>query len=72
MCDSTRCPQATHHPRHRNIWADHASNTQTVFLGNPKLSPPEKARAQAAFDRSMRIVAEIDDAQANKEVADDA
>ncbi|MGW8331176.1 integrase [Streptomyces sp. NPDC055897] len=62
MCDSARCPQATHHPQHRQIWADHADNTQTVFLGNPRLSKPERARAQAAFDRATRIVAEIDGA----------
>jgi hypothetical protein len=60
MCDSARCPQATHHSQHRKIWADHADNTQTVFLGNPRLSKPERARAQAAFDRATRIVAEID------------
>jgi hypothetical protein len=60
MCDSARCPQATHHPRHRQIWADHADNTQAVFLGNPRLSKPERARAQTAFDRATRIVAEID------------
>ena len=22
MCDSTRCPQATHHPCHRPVWAE--------------------------------------------------
>ncbi|MFF8996009.1 hypothetical protein ACF09H_40020 [Streptomyces sp. NPDC014983] len=60
MCDSARCPQATHHPQHRQIWADHAANTHAVFLGNPRLSKPERARAQTAFDRATRIVAEID------------
>ncbi|MGV9269504.1 hypothetical protein ACWDRR_33125 [Kitasatospora sp. NPDC003701] len=24
MCDSTRCPQATHQPCHRPVWAEHA------------------------------------------------
>src|SRR6266851_1011543 len=60
MCDSARCSQATHHPQHRQVWADHAQNTQTVFLGNPRLSRPERARAEVAFDRAMRIVGEID------------
>ncbi|MGI5380801.1 integrase [Streptomyces sp. CA-251387] len=60
MCDSASCPQATHHSQHRKIWADHAENTQAVFLGNPRLSKPERARAQAAFDRATRVVAEID------------
>lgn len=63
LCDSARCPQATHHPQHRQIWADHAENTQSVFLGNLRLSKPERARAQAAFDRAARIVAEIDTAE---------
>ncbi|MFJ9683719.1 hypothetical protein ACIRP2_37725 [Streptomyces sp. NPDC101194] len=60
MCDSARCPQATHHSQHRQIWANHAENTQAVFLGNPRLSRPERARAQAAFDRATRVVAGID------------
>lgn len=60
ICDSARCPQATHHPRHRQIWADHAANTRTVFLGNPRISPLERARAQTTFNRATRIVAEID------------
>lgn len=62
LCDSARCPQATHHRRHREVWADHAETTRTVFLGNPKLSRPEKARAQAVLDRAERIIAEIDNA----------
>lgn len=32
MCDSARCPQATHHACHRPIWAEHADKTKT-FLG---------------------------------------
>jgi hypothetical protein len=60
MCDSARCPQATHHPQHRQTWADHADTTKAVFLGNPRLSKPEQVRAQTAFDRAVRIVAEID------------
>ena len=65
MCDSARCAQATHHPRHRQVWAEHAENTKTVFLGNPRLSKPEQARARAAFDRAQRILAEIDAADAD-------
>jgi hypothetical protein len=60
MCDSARCPQATHHDRHREVWADHADNTRAVFLGNPRLSTLERARAQATIDRATSIVAEID------------
>jgi hypothetical protein len=62
MCDSARCPQATHHPQHRQVWVDHAEHTRTVFLGNPRLSTLEKARSQATFDRATRVVAEIDTA----------
>src|SRR5258705_531598 len=33
MCDSARCSQATHHPHHRPVWAEHAERTAT-FLGS--------------------------------------
>jgi len=65
MCDSARCPQATHHPEHRPVWAEHAQNINSVFLGNPRLSKPEQARARAAFDRAQRVLAEIDAADAD-------
>lgn len=60
MCDSARCPQATHHPCHRGVWADRATTTK-VFLDS--LGPTrraEKARLQADYDRARRVVAEID------------
>lgn len=60
MCDSARCPQATHHPQHRQAWADQAKSTQAVFLGNPRLAPLERRRAQDTYDRAMRIVDAID------------
>ena len=60
MCDSARCSQATHHRQHRQVWSEHAEHTRTVFLGNPRLSKPERARAQAAVDRATRVIAEID------------
>ncbi len=62
MCDSARCPQATHHPEHRKAWADHANATKVTFLDNPRLSKPERARAQAVFDRATAVVAAIDEA----------
>jgi integrase len=64
MCDSARCPQATHHPCHRPVWAEHAENTKT-FLG--QLGPArktEKARLQAEYDRAARVLARIDEAAA--------
>ena len=60
MCDSARCPQATHHPCHRPVWAEHAEQTK-VFLGN--LGPArktERARLQADHDRAMRVLDAID------------
>jgi hypothetical protein len=73
LCDSARCPQATHHQEHRAVWAEHAEHTRTVFLGNPRLSRTERARAQATYDRAARVVAEIDtasDGDANEEPTD--
>jgi len=64
MCDSARCPQATHHPCHRPVWADHAESTRT-FLG--QLGPTrktEKSRLQAEYDRAVRVLARIDEAAA--------
>jgi len=64
MCDSARCPQATHHPCHRPIWAEHAESTRT-FLG--QLGPTrktERARLQAEYDRAVRVLARIDEAAA--------
>ena len=60
MCDSARCPQATHHPCHRPVWAENAKNTR-AFLGD--LGPTrkaEKTRLQAEYDRAARVLAEID------------
>jgi hypothetical protein len=64
MCDSARCPQATHHLQHRDLWAEHAETTRTVFLGNPRLSTPERAKAQAVLERAERVITEIDTAGA--------
>ncbi|MFH8753948.1 hypothetical protein ACH4GK_42555 [Streptomyces rimosus] len=64
MCDSARCPQATHHPCHRPIWAVTVTLTRT-FLGS--LSRPQKSeriRLQAELDRAQRVVDEIDSATA--------
>ena len=67
MCDSARCPQATHHPCHRPVWAGHAENTKR-FLG--ELGPTraaEKTRLQAEYDRAARVLAQLDDAAASGE-----
>ena len=60
MCDSARCPQATHHPGHRPVWAEHADKTK-AFLGS--LGPTrktERTRLQAEYDRAARVLSEID------------
>jgi len=64
MCDSARCPQATHHPCHRPVWDQHAENTR-AFLG--QLGPTrktEKKRLEAEYDRAVRVLARIDEAAA--------
>ena len=40
MCDSGRCPQATHHPCHRPIWAEHADKTKT--FRRPSARPADR------------------------------
>ncbi|HXL92205.1 MAG TPA: hypothetical protein VN969_24960 [Streptosporangiaceae bacterium] len=60
MCDSARCPQATHHPCHRPVWAEATEQAKT-FLGS--LGPTrktEKARLQADYDRAQRVLTAID------------
>jgi len=62
MCDSARCPQATHHAVHRDAWVEHAESTKT-FLGS--LGPTrktERARLQGDYDRAARVIAGIDTA----------
>ena len=64
MCDSARCPQATHHPCHRPVWAEHAENTKT-FLGQlGRAQKTERARLQAEYDRAVRVLARIDESAA--------
>lgn len=62
MCDSAKCSQATHHPEHRQVWAEHAHAARTVFLGNPRISALERDRASASVKRAERVVAGIDKA----------
>jgi hypothetical protein len=62
-----RCPQATHHPCHREVWADHAART-AAFLG--ALGPArraEKARLQHEHARSLRVLQQIDSAATTKD-----
>ena len=60
MCDSARCPQATHHPRHRAAWAKTAED-HAVFLGQiGRTRKAEHARLNAELDRAHRVLDAID------------
>ncbi|WP_052230228.1 hypothetical protein [Streptomyces sp. CT34] len=63
MCDSARCPQATHQPCHRPVWAGQAQ-TIDVFIASPRIARGEKQRLIPERDRALRVVAEIDAASA--------
>jgi hypothetical protein len=64
MCDSARCPQATHHPCHRPVWADAVAST-TAFIGSlGRTRTAERARLQAELDRAQRVLDSIDAATA--------
>lgn len=60
MCDSARCPQATHHQVHRPVWSEHAERTKT-FLGQlGKTRTTERDRLTSDYTRAMRVIADID------------
>jgi hypothetical protein len=61
LCDSARCPQATHHACHRPIWAEQAATFQ-AFLGNPRVPTGEKTRLRREHDRVQRVLDSIDEA----------
>lgn len=67
MCDSARCPQATHHPCHRPAWADAVTST-TAFIGAlGRTRTAERARLQADLDRAQRVLDSIDAATAKED-----
>jgi hypothetical protein len=67
MCDSARCPQATHHPCHRPVWAEHAAHTK-AFLGSIGSGrKTERTRLQADLDRAMGVLEAIDSASTTNE-----
>ncbi|MGW7285212.1 hypothetical protein ACWGH4_06925 [Streptomyces sp. NPDC054847] len=61
LCDSSRCPQATHHLAHRSAWQTTADNG-AVLLAGPRIPAGEKDRLRAEHERSMRVLKEIDTA----------
>ncbi|EFL24979.1 conserved hypothetical protein [Streptomyces himastatinicus ATCC 53653] len=58
MCDSARCPQATHHPCHLPVWQSQVG-TGKVFLANPRFPKGEKRRLEPEVERAERVVDEI-------------
>lgn len=71
MCDSARCPHATHHTCHRPVWAEAADNGK-VFLGSlSRGQKTERARLEAEAARAQRIVSEIDAAASTSPVPDE-
>lgn len=69
MCDSNRCPQATHHPVHRPVWAEHAARTKT-FLGQlGKTRSTERERLTGDYTRALRVIADIDTATTSEDRA---
>lgn len=61
LCDSARCPQATHHPSHRAVWANAAKAT-TALLANPRVSSNERERLHSELERNTRVLGSIDSA----------
>jgi len=60
MCDSARCPQATHHPCHRPVWAEHAEQTKVLLTSLGPNRKTERARHRAEGDRAQRVLDSID------------
>ncbi|MFF3412629.1 hypothetical protein ACFYW8_42165 [Streptomyces sp. NPDC002742] len=58
LCDSARCPQATHHGCHLPVWQPQV-DTGNVFLDNPRFPKGEKARLKPELERAQRVVDEI-------------
>ncbi|MBB5109591.1 hypothetical protein FHS40_008719 [Streptomyces spectabilis] len=60
MCDSARCPQATHHPCHRTVWAETVDQNKVLIGSISRSRKGERVRLQAELDRAQRVLDEID------------
>ncbi|GAA0699345.1 hypothetical protein GCM10010193_62680 [Kitasatospora atroaurantiaca] len=60
MCDAARCPQATHHPCHRPVWAASAENKKVFIASIGRGQNAEKVRLQSELDRDLRVLTELD------------
>lgn len=69
MCDPARCPQTTHDPCHRPVWAEHAERTETFIGQLGATRKTERTRLQADHDQALRVVAEIDAASTMNEAS---
>ncbi|MCP3822662.1 site-specific integrase [Streptomyces sp. A3M-1-3] len=67
LCDSARCPQATHHPCHRPVWIETVRTNKAFIDGLPRVQKAERTRLTAAVERGERVVAEIDAAAGERE-----
>ena len=59
LCDSARCPQATHHRSQRPVWIGTIA-TIDALLDSPRIAKGEKTRLLPERERAERVVAEID------------
>ena len=59
-CDSARCPQATHHPCHREIWAGAVTQHEEFIAVLPGSQKTEKGRLEKELARARRVLAGID------------
>ncbi len=60
LCDSARCPQATHSAEHRPVWARTVEQNR-VFIGQiARGQMAERARLQVDLARAQRVLDEID------------
>ncbi|MEU6897510.1 hypothetical protein [Streptomyces virginiae] len=60
MCDSARCPQATHHAGHRPVWAASADSKKVFIATIGREQRTEKTRLRTELARDERVLAEID------------
>lgn len=60
LCDSARCPQATHGIAHREVWA-RTVKQNTVFIGQiSRGQKAERTRLEADLARAQRVLEAID------------
>jgi len=60
MCDSTRCPQATHHPCHRPVWDGQARTLKVLLGGLSRRQKTERDRLEAELTRVETVITDID------------